>query len=252
MTSRIPLIKTWSGDTAHRCAIDELVIPWQTCDVITFIIDLGVYHASLSDFLDPGEKERVGKFRTGYFKKRFTVSRWLIRQILKTLLGTESVSDIVLVQRKEGGIAVRDHTEVHISLSYSGSCMALSIGKRKLGCDIEVLRPMDIKKTLSCPLFHDGNCAHGSRNFLHRWTLLEAYAKLHDKNPYSLLNNRVLLEDVHFVSYCLDRHAILSLALDSDRLNDILIRLDPDAYKPFAPGQPLPQHNPKGNTHVRA
>jgi len=252
MTSGIPPILLWSQEASDRYATDQMVTYWQTHDIITFIVDLGVYHASLGDFLDPGEKERREEFRSAYFKKRFTVSRWLIRQILSLLFRTESVSDIVLVRRKEGGIEVKDHKDVHISLSYSGSCMALSIGKRKLGCDIEVLRPMDILKTLSCPLFGDVNCANDSRIFLHRWTLLEAYAKLHDKNPYSLLNSRVPLKDVHFVSYCLDRYAVLSLALDTDRQKDILIRLDPEMCKAFGPLKSLPQQNQKGTTHVRA
>lgn len=249
---RVPPILPWSGEAADRYTADQMVKYWQSCDVITFIIDLGVYHASLGDFLDHNEKVRVEEFRSAYFKKRFTVSRWLIRQILASLSGTENVSDIVLVRRKEGGIEVKDHKEVHMSLSYSGSCMALSLGKRKLGCDIEVLRPTGIKKTLSCPLFGDVNCANDSRNFLHRWTLLEAYAKLHDKNPYSLLNSGVLFQDVHFVSYCLDRYAILSLALDSDRQKDILIRLDPETCKAFRPLTSLPQQNQEGTTHVRA
>ena len=252
MTPGIPPLLPWSGEAPDRYAIDAIATYWQTHDVITFIVDLGVYHASLSDFLDPGEKERVEEFRSSYFKKRFTVSRWLIRQILAPLFSTERASDLVLVRRKEGGIEVRDHKEVHISLSYSGSLMALSVGKRKLGCDIEVLRPIAIQKTLSCPLFGDVNCANDSRIFLHRWTLLEAYAKLHDKNPYSLLNNGVLLQDVHFVSYCLDRYAVLSLALDTERQKDILFRLDPETCKAFGPQKSLPQQNHKETTHVRA
>jgi 4'-phosphopantetheinyl transferase len=252
MTPEIPPILLWSGEAADRLAADEVATCWHANDVITFIIDLGLYPASLGDFLDPGEKEQLEEFRSDHFRKRFTVSRWLIRQILTQVFRTESVSDIVLVRRKEGGIEVKDHKEVHISLSYSGSCMALSIGKRKLGCDIEVLRPIYIQKTLSCPLFGDVNCANDSRIFLHRWTLLEAYAKLYDKNPYSLLNSRGLLQDVHFVSYCVDRYAVLSLALDSDRQKDILIRLDPETCKAFGPLKSLPQQNQKGTTHVRA
>lgn len=258
MTFGVPLLKTWSGDTSNRCAFDEILTYWQTHDVITFIIDLGMYHTSLNDFLDTGEQEQVRKFRTDYFKKRFTVSRSLIRQILETILMTENRADIILLPRNQGGIVVRGNPEVNISLSYSGTCMALSIGKRKLGCDIEVLRPIDIRKTRSCPLFDDRNWAdekERSRNFLHRWTLVEAYAKLHDKNPFSLLNNRVFSEDVHFVSYCLDQHAIVSLALDSGTLKETLLWLDQEScttHPHCIKNTPCSSTKPQGAPHVRA
>ena len=255
MALMVPPIQPWSGDTHNRCACAEILSYWQTHDVITFFINMDRYHASLNDFLDTGEQERAGKFRTDYFKKRFTVSRTLIRQILKTILRTENGADIVLVPRKQGGIVVRGHSEVNISLSYSGSCMALSIGKRKLGCDIEVVRPLAIRKTLSSPLFHGIQCANDSRHFLHRWTLVESYAKLHDKNPYALLNNQVFSEEVHFVSYCLDQHAIVSLALDSGTLKDTLLWLDPESGTTVAQGMKnTPWSSPKspGGLHVRA
>jgi hypothetical protein len=91
MTPEIPPILLWSGEGADRYAPDEIETYWQANDVITFIIDLGVYHASLGDYLDPGEKEQREEFRSAYFKKRFTVSRWLIRQMLTQVFRTESV-----------------------------------------------------------------------------------------------------------------------------------------------------------------
>jgi 4'-phosphopantetheinyl transferase len=229
VTARVPPLRSWSGNIHTRCAYDEIPAYWNEFDVITFLIDLGMDSASFDDFLDTGEKERAGKFRTDYFKKRYIVSRSILKQILNTILRTDTREDSIILPRKKGGIIVRGNPEVHVSLSYSGTCVALSIGKRKLGCDIEVVRPVYIRKTMSCPLLHDRNCKNDSRNFLHRWTLVESYAKLHDKNPFSLLNNQVFFEDVHFVSYCLNHDAIVSLALDSGTLKDTLFWLDPES-----------------------
>jgi 4'-phosphopantetheinyl transferase len=229
VTAIVPPIRSWLRDLHTRCVYDEIPAYWNEFDVITFLINLGMDFSPLNDLLDTDEKERAGRFRTDYFKKRFTISRSIIKQILKTMLNTENRGEIVLLPRKQGGIVVRGNPGVNVSLSYSGTCMALSIGKRKLGCDIEVIRPMCIRKTLPCPLFHDRNCKYDSRNFLHRWTLVESYAKLHDKNPYSLLNNKAFPEYVHFVSYCLNQDAIVSLALDSDTLKDTLLWLDPES-----------------------
>jgi len=255
MTAILPPLQTWSGNTQNRCRFDKILTYWKACDVITFLADLGMYNASLYNFLDDREKEREQKFKTDYFKKRFTISRSIIKLILMNILDTGNISDIVLNKKKNGRILVRGRQDMYISLSYSGTCIALSVGKRKFGSDIEVLRPVEIRKIKSCPLFYDTNCRNGKeqiRNVFHLWTVVEAYAKLYARNPYQILNYRVLPDDAHFVSYCINHHSILSLAFSSDQMRDALLWIDPGTFSQAITNAACSSTISDGDTHVRA
>jgi hypothetical protein len=137
----------------------------------------------------------------------------------------------VLIRRDDGRILVEGYPNMFISLSYSGTRIAVTVGKRKIGSDIEALRPVTIEKIRSCPLFTDEdykNRKESIHDFFHVWTLVEAYAKLHDSNPYPYLLWKELPADARFVSYCLNNSLIFSLAygLDEGRGRDGLFRLD--------------------------
>ena len=255
MTAILSPIKPWTENTHNRCGFDEISKYWKACDVITFLADLGMYHPSLYNFLDDREREQEQKFKTGYFKKRFTISRTIIKHLLLNILDTGNVSDIVLDKEKNGRIMVRGRQDLFISLSYSGTCIAVSMGKRKFGSDIEVLRPVEIRKIKSCPLFHNknyGNRKEEIRDVLHLWTLVEAYAKLHSRNPYIILNYPVLPEDAHFVSYSINHHSILSLAFSSDHTRDTLLWIDPKTVSSAIKNAACSSTIPDGDTYVRA
>jgi 4'-phosphopantetheinyl transferase len=189
-----------------------------------------MYDAARYQYLDAAEKEQVLRFKSEYFKKRFTVSRSILRQILNSIPGTENNADIVLTREKNGRISVRDRQDICISLSYSGSCIALTVGKRKIGSDIERVRPVEVRKIRSSPLFAGGTGGNGkdqNQHLLHVWTVLEAYAKFHDMSLYPLTQDRFFLPDAHFVSYLIDQRSILSLASDSRPIKDTLLWMDP-------------------------
>ena len=57
-------------------------------------------------------------------------------------------------------------------------------------------------------------------------TLVEAYAKLRDQNPYPLVNNSSLFHDAGFVPYCIDRHMIMSLSYDSGPFSHAMFWVD--------------------------
>ena len=82
--------------------------------------------------------------------------------------------------------------------------------------------------------------------------LVEAYAKLYNKNPYQILNYRVLPEDAHFVSYCINQHAILSLAFSSDHMRDTLLSIDPGTFSTAMTNANYSSNIFNGDTHVRA
>jgi 4'-phosphopantetheinyl transferase len=230
MIEILPPIKPWSGNPQNRCEFDSISTYWKVFNIITFLIDLGIYHPNLTNFLDEREKEQEQKFKTEYFKKRFTISRSITKIVLLNILDSMNISDIVLTKENHGRLIVKGRKDMYISLSYSGTSIALSVGKRKIGSDIEVLRPITIRKITSSPLFSDTHCRDAkehSRTILHLWTLVEAYSKLHTRNPYQILKYPMLPDDARFVSYCINQHAIFSLAFRTGNMRNALFWIDP-------------------------
>jgi 4'-phosphopantetheinyl transferase len=235
-----PSLRVWSGNTTNQCLSEEIPVYWEANDVVTFLADLGMYDSSLYDLLDNNEKEREQKFKTDYFKRRFTVSRSLLKYILQPILGADKPSDILLGKEKKGRVIIPRRPDICISLSYSGQYVAITVGKQKIGCDIEVVRPVKADKITSCPLFINYNNANDGEylwKIIHVWTLVESCAKLFNTNSYSLLNSCALFKDVNFVSYCVNKHLILSIASGKRQFADALVWLDIDGSKihPIAP-----------------
>jgi 4'-phosphopantetheinyl transferase len=228
-TPAIPSLRPWSKNALNQCVYDKIPAIWGTNDVITFLADLGMYHPSLYDVLDNSEKEQEQKFKIEYFKKRFTISRSILKHILPPILGAKHPSDILLGKEKKGRIKIHSRPDIGISLSYSGPCIAITVGKQKIGCDIEVLRPIKDNKITSCPLFINYQCMDDkekTRQVIHVWTLVESYAKLFDENPYSLLNPNFVFKEANFVSYCINKHLIFSLASEKKQFAESLVWLD--------------------------
>lgn len=229
MTLRPPPIRPWNATTATMCAFDQISRYWKDYDMLTFLVDLGIYHPSLSMYLDQHEKEKELQYKTDISRKRFVISRTIIKRILNTILPTPDLSDIILTRKKHGRIFIKEVPDVYISLSYSGPCIAITLGKQKIGNDIELVRPVDIRKIKSYPLFTDTRSRNEKeriRNFLQMWTLIEAYAKLHDRSTYPCLVEKEIFQDTYFVSYCINNSSLLSLATGSDRVKDALFWLD--------------------------
>jgi 4'-phosphopantetheinyl transferase len=239
MSAITPLIKPWSQDNTNKCTFDEIPTYWEAYDVLTFLVDLGVYRPFLYLVLNDCEKEQEYVFKTDYFKKRFTVSRSIAKFILQIILKTEEISDIDLSKKKNKRIMVKNRQDIYISLSYSCNCIAITIGKRKIGSDIEALREVCIKKIRSYPLFNDMNYRSEKECiliFLHVWTMIEAYAKLHDKNPFPYMNSVILPEDAHFKSYCINQCSIFTLAFCQQPLKDIVLWIDPECIETLPSG----------------
>ena len=229
MTILPPPLRLWSGTMQNRCEFDEIPVYWQNNDTITFLVDPGICHPSDYDFLTQGEKDQVQTFKPLISRQRFIVSRTILKYILREILSKEHITDVVLIRNNDGRILVKNHPSLYICLSYSGTSIAITVGKRKLGSDIELVRPVHDKKITSSPIFTDITCKEDKERLwqvIHVWTLVEAYAKLHDLNPYPLLNNHSLFEDTHFVSYCIDQHSIFSLTSGPDQFTDALVWLD--------------------------
>src|SRR5665647_925026 len=101
MTAIPPPLRAWSKRPENRCAPGEIAAHWKTHDVLTFLADVGMYNTSLSRCLDPLEKARVLQFKSEYFKKRFVVSRSLLKNIIGHVQGTGNRNPCVLSQKNK-------------------------------------------------------------------------------------------------------------------------------------------------------
>ncbi len=249
ISASAPRLRPWSGNAGTRCVHDEIPAYWDASDMLTFLADLRMHaDSSLHLILDRKEKEREQVFKTEYFKERFTLSRSILKYILQPILEAKDPSGILLSTEKKGRIMVHGRADIFISLSYSGTWIAVSVAKRKIGSDIEVVRPLDIRKGWLCSFVEEkwGNNGNDySSHFLQVWTMMESYAKLCDMDLYPLIKERFFFGDVHFMSYLIDRHTILTLAHKGDPLKDTLLWIDPEHWQHCScPEKTLPYYQP--------
>ncbi len=227
----LPPLRPWSRDADTRCAFGDVTSFWTAHDAVSFLVDLGVYRPTLHALLTRDEKERERRFRPAVSQRRFVVSRCVLKRVLAEILSEERVADIVLARNADGRIRVDGRPDVYMSLSYSGRSIAITVGKRKLGSDLEGVRPVRDAKIAASPAYRSYPPPRGAghtQQVIHVWTLLESCAKLFDANPYPLLDRRTPFPGAEFVSYCVDRRAIFSLASEPGRLDDVLVWLDPE------------------------
>jgi 4'-phosphopantetheinyl transferase len=202
---------------------------WLAYDAITFLIDIGMYKPAFHDFLTDEEKEYELRFKPVISRRRFVVSRAILKHILAKILPKIKFNDIVLIRDNDGRIHVKDKPHVYICLSYYGTSIVITVGNIKIGSDIVRVRPLLDKKITASPIFCDYQCAQGEegiRMVIHIWTLVESYAKLYDTNPYPLLNSCLPFKNAEFLSYYIDQHMIFSLASIQKNLTDVLVWLD--------------------------
>jgi 4'-phosphopantetheinyl transferase len=224
----LPVLIPWSQDASNGCAFDRIPELWKSCDIITVLADLDTYLPCLFDNLDPSEKAQEQKFRTEYFKKRFTLSRSILKQIIRPILGAGNRSDIGL-DKDKGRIIIPGIMDIFISLSYSGPLIAISVGKQKIGSDIEVIRPLHAKKITRCPFFKNNPCTDEKERLvqvIQVWTMVESYAKLYDKNPYPLLDSCSFFYTANFISYCINQHSVFTLVSGQEKFFSTLVWLD--------------------------
>lgn len=229
MPAVLPSLRPWSKNAQNRCVYDDIMSHWTAHDAITFLIDLGEYRPVLYDLLTNGEKAQVLRCKPVIARRRLVMSRTILKHILSEILQKENIADIILTRNADGRILVKDKPHVYLSLSYYGTRIAITVGKRKLGGDIEGVRPVRDKKITASPIFHVYHCSQGKdhlQQVIHMWTLVESYAKLYDKNPYPLLNSCSPFKDADFVSYDINQHMIFSLASAQGHFTEVLVWLD--------------------------
>ncbi len=186
---------------------------WEQNDIIILLVDLDNYNVLSTQHLDETEKEEMDIFKTSYFKKRYLVSRKVLKYIICCLFNEQSISSVSTYKDEYGKVHVRGHEELHICLSYTGNIASLAISKIKVGIDIELEKlfsPKKISKYLYKPILRTKNFEN-DHNLLIVWTLKEAYSKFSNKSMLANLNKELDLSNVFHSSYILNEKYILSV-----------------------------------------
>jgi 4'-phosphopantetheinyl transferase len=190
---------------------------WKETDLLIFFVDLDNYDALSTEFLNNAEKEELEKLQTFYFKKRFIVSRMVLKSILCSLFNMESPREVSTYKNRDGEVRILNHEELYICLSYSENIAVLAISKVKIGIDIEILRPLELKNTLkylyNTPFYIDKSA--GDTDLLKAWTLKEAYCKFSNKGMLSSLNKEPELNNVSYFNFILDGRYVFSIVTES-------------------------------------
>ena len=197
------------------CQISLKNIPylWKRNDILILLINLNNYNVLSTNYLDETEKEEMAGFKTSYFKKRYIVSRKVLKYIICCLFREQSISTISTYKDEYGKVHVRGHEELHICLSYSGDIASLAISKIKVAVDIELTRlfsPKKISRYLNEPILRTKD-SESDHDILIVWTLKEAYSKFSNKGMLANLNKKLDLSSVYHSSYILNEKYILSV-----------------------------------------
>jgi 4'-phosphopantetheinyl transferase len=199
-------------------SLENLPHFWEQNDILILLIDLDSYNALNTEYLDDTEKEYLARFKTSYFKKRYSVSRIVLKYVLSCLLKEQSIYYFHIYKDEYGKVHVLGHKELHICISYTGNIVSLAISKVEIGIDIELrksLSPGKVSRYLHKPVLKIEDFGNGpdlnDLDLLMVWSLKEAYCKFSNKSMSSSLNKELDLRSVFYSSYILNDKYILSI-----------------------------------------
>lgn len=191
---------------------------WKQNDILIFLIDLNDYDTLSMEHLNHIEKKHFEKLKTNYFKKRYIVSRIVLKCVLCHLLKKKSVTDISTYKDECGQVHILDHKELHICISYSENIVTLAVSKVEIGIDVETKRSLALKSTFKYFQKRPSNTEKSlsDDDILKMWTLKEAYCKFFKKGIFSLLKEEPDFNNACYSNYVLDNKYIFSIITDSN------------------------------------
>lgn len=169
------------------------LLPLSSADVHLWIVVLDAepdIALDLWDVLSPDERLRAARFRFSLDRDRYILARGALRKFLSLYLGCHP-SCVVLTYGPQGKpqLASPPHSaDLAFNLSHSGALAAYAFAsRRRVGVDIEQVRPMPEWEALSRRFFSDeeqqtlaaSRKAQREDIFFACWTRKEAYIKAH-------------------------------------------------------------------------
>lgn len=157
--------------------------------------------------------EYLERLQTNHFKKRYIVSRTVLKHIICKVANEQSASEISTYKDENGKVCILDHNELCTCVSYTKNLAALAISKVDVGIDIEFTRKLALKGTFK-NLHKETSIMDETVNetdLLKIWTLKEAYSKFSNKKMYLIFNKKLDLSSVNHSTYFLDNRYVLSI-----------------------------------------
>jgi 4'-phosphopantetheinyl transferase len=223
--------------TLSAVTLENIPRLWEQNDVLVFLIDLDNYDTLSYDTLSTGclnsiEEDELNKLQTMYFKKRYVVSRIVLKHVLCHLLNKSSVLEISTYKDECGEVHILNHKELHICISYSENVVTLAISKVEVGIDVEIKRSLALKNTLKYLKITSSGTekSASSSDILKIWTMKEAYCKFSNKSMLSILSKEPDFNNACCSSYVLDNKYIFSVITDSGSHTINISRLEKINY----------------------
>lgn len=192
---------------------------WGQNDVLIFLVDLDDYGVLDTEHLDGIEKEYLERLKTAYFKKRYIVSRMVLKCVLCRLLKEKYVSDISMYKDEYGKIHTYSHEELHLCISYTENIVALAVSKVEVGIDVEFRKKRSLSKISK--FLHNETLQNGKSennlDILTRWTLNEAYCKFSNESVFSTFTKELNLNNLFHSSHIIDKMYILTIITGDNR-----------------------------------
>ncbi|WP_318638247.1 hypothetical protein [Methanosarcina sp.] len=200
---------------------------WQQSDILVFLVDLDNYDTFSTSYLSKIELKYLDRLQTSYFKKRYIVSRTILKHIICKIANEQSASEISTYKNKYGKVCVLNHNELRICISYTESLAVLAISKVDVGIDIELARKLALKSIFKN--FHKKTSLvdkiTGETDLLKIWTLKEAYSKFSNKKMHLVFNKELDLNSVNYSTYVLDNKYLISIVTSQGSYVTIINRL---------------------------
>lgn len=177
--TRLLAIQQKDIDLTAFTSLREIPSLWETNDIMIFFFHLSGNWNTGTVFLDEDEIRHLRQLKTATFRKRFTLSRTILKCILHTLLGTKTPCDISLRKMPSGELRITPPGSARICLSYTSDMGVIAVADQKIGIDIEHTRQLDLKHCCHFLPIAFSEMPHPEQT-LALWTKMEAYWKYAD------------------------------------------------------------------------
>lgn len=191
---------------------------WKENDILIFIMDLKDYPSPDANYLNEAENVHLDTLQTEYFKKRYIVSR-IVLKYLSGYLKKRSWSDMVTYKDEHGRVHVCSYDDLHVCIAYTENIIALALSKTDVGIDLEIIRARSfrsISKSIDRSL-PDGTPSENSSDFILMWTLKEAYSKYSNETMFSNLSKKVDLSNIFHSNCIIDNKYMLAVVTKADQ-----------------------------------
>ncbi|AKB46425.1 hypothetical protein MSKOL_0648 [Methanosarcina sp. Kolksee] len=199
-------------------SLEHIPYLWQQSDVLVFLVDLDNYDTFNTSYLSKIELEYLERLKTNHFKKRYIVSRTVLKHIICKVANERSASEISTYKNENGKVCVLNHNELCICISYTESLAALAISKVDVGIDIELVRKLSLKSIIK-NLYKKTSLMDETvdeTDFLKIWTLKEAYSKFSNKKMHLIFNRELDLNSVNYLTWIIDNKYLFSIVTCSE------------------------------------